>query len=157
MRTTPKLAGLGLAAAGLLLAACEVPGGNPPGSVDLVFEQPAGDTAISSLPAIVHGSFVRSASPVDPASVGTDELLGVEDTYVLTHDGEISVGIDCLDSPDLEFTIESPELSNTYEMSCGDDPVLQFSLDGHAIITVSSRTFLSGFESYSFRLYQRFM
>jgi hypothetical protein len=147
MRATTKLMALGLGAAGLLLTSCEVPGGNPPGSVDLVIEDLGPNTAISSLPAIVNGTFFV---PQGPTGVQIQEAVGDSDTYVLTSDEEISVRITCLSGDDLHFEIESPELSNDYGLDCADD--ISFALDGHAYITVSSNTFLSGIEHYSFRL-----
>lgn len=81
MRSTTKLLAVGFGATGLLLTACEVPGGPPPVAPAVVFENPSLDsTPVPSLPAFLKGTLVTE----EQSEVEAEGLFTSEDHFHVT-------------------------------------------------------------------------
>lgn len=123
MKTTTKLLGLSLAGAGLLMTACEVPGGGQPPRT-IVIPNPTGDTPFSGFPTTFKGTTFVQPRTGDASAEG---LLDSSDVFTTT------VG----EATDLTFTCDVGDEDTWVYVTSEDDDVLDIYCEGEGSYDVT--------------------
>ena len=133
MRKTTKLLVAGLAGSGLLLTACEVPGGGIPPRV-IVFPEVNGDTEFSGFPATFKGTNVIGTQ----LDVSTSGVFDWYDQFVTDVDGELDLTITC-DVYDEYTAVYVDSSAGEDFMVCEEDgPTLEVTVSGPTEIEIGS-------------------
>lgn len=134
MRKTTKLLVAGLAGSGLLLTACEVPGGGiPPRTI--VFPEIDGDTPFSGFPATFKGTNVIGTQLGD---VSTSGIFDWYDQFVTEVDGSLDLLITC-DVYDEGTAVYVDSSAGDAFMVCEEDgPTLEVTVSGPTEIEIGN-------------------
>jgi hypothetical protein len=135
MKTTTKLLGLGLAGAGLLLSACEVPGGGiPPRTI--VIPNPGDEpTQFSGFPATFQGTNLVLD---DSSEMGTETIFRAYDAFETTVDEPTDLTITCDVYDDSTSVLVESDAGNVVDDFCDQGP-WDVTVDGNVYIEVAQQ------------------
>jgi hypothetical protein len=133
MLKTTKILGLGLAGAGLLLTACEVPGGGEPPRT-IVFPNPGEEpTTFSGFPATFRGTVLVTER--DTEDLSASSLLTDNDVFTTTVGGARDLYIVC-DSVESPIVVEVESDGEDGTAYCDQDGETVYGVDGATTVTI---------------------